>query len=82
MISGGKHLFGAYAEPAGQLGKRGSLVVRFVAEPGIDVVSDYSQIRDSTAVLYEILMNDVRILVVARDETERRVGILINRAMD
>src|SRR6266404_4764101 len=73
---------GCNPKPAHQFSQGGAFVVGLMTQPGVDVVSDYGEVGNFSTVFDEILMNDVRVIIVSGDKAKRRVGVLVNPRME
>ena len=53
-----------------------------MAEARIDVIADYREMGNAVGILVEVFVDGIGIAIVAGDETEGRVGILVQPGME
>src|SRR6266850_386521 len=81
MIARSENGFAIYSQTRGQFSKSCSFIVRAMTETGINVVPYNNQIRDRAAIIIQEFVNDIRVAVIARDQTERGVRIFVDAGM-
>src|SRR6266478_2932181 len=82
MIADSENCFTVEAEPSRQFSQRGTLVVGFMTKAGIDIVSDDCQMRYPAGIVRQILMDNVSIAIVARNQAKWGVRIFVNPSVE